>query len=333
MPYMSVLVPVYNSLNTVEQCLKAVRGSSYKDYELIVIDDASQDGTILVAQNYADKLLKIPHHSGRLFARRLGMESAAGEVIVNIDSDILIKPDTLQRIADHLLANPHTAAVTGMLSKECPHKNFFSQYKNLYMHYIFRRLPDRVNFLYGSIYAIRRAGVAHINSLAKIADDTELGQEIASKGGRIDFLPAVEVTHLKKYNLSSFIKNDFIIPFEWAGLFCKYKGWAQLRSCRRFAHSSNRQILSILSACLLMALTGISFLGMPVFIAQAILSILWAVLNIRFMEFLLAERGIGFAALSIFITFIDNLVMFCGVLIGFLMNASGRGGSLKIYLI
>lgn len=48
MPHISVIVPVYNREKTLERCLKAIRASEYKDYELIVIDDASQDATSFI---------------------------------------------------------------------------------------------------------------------------------------------------------------------------------------------------------------------------------------------------------------------------------------------
>jgi len=61
------------------------------------------------------------------------------------------------------LAHPDCAALTGLLSKEHPNAGFFSQYKNLYMHYIFKKMSERVTFMYGSINAFRKEELAFIS--------------------------------------------------------------------------------------------------------------------------------------------------------------------------
>ena len=135
-PYLSVVVPTYNSKDTIEACLKAIRDSSYKDFELIVVDDGSQDETVKISERYVDKVMRQDGHRGRQYARAQGLKSASAEIIVNIDSDIIIKKDTLYKIAAYFSSHKDIHALTGLLSKEHPNAGFFSQYKNLYMHYV-----------------------------------------------------------------------------------------------------------------------------------------------------------------------------------------------------
>jgi len=317
MPYLSVIVPVSNSQNTIEECLKAIKDSSYKDYELIVVDCLSTDSTVLIAGKYANRVIRLNEVCNRSQVRLNGINTAAGEIIVNVDSDVIIESNTLSKIVDYFHGYKDVDAVTGLLAKKHPNRDFFSQYKNIYMYYIFKKLPQRVNFLYGSIYAFKKYIFQDYNSNIKIADDTALGQYFVLKGRQIDFLKNLEVVHLKKYNIWSFIKNDFQIPFDWAKIFLKFKGWKQLgRFKTGYAHSPREQILSVISVSLIFLLTFFyHILNKPLLLILC-LFLFWIFLNRLFFIFFLREKGLRFGFLAFFVTFIDNAVMATGIFFG-----------------
>lgn len=322
MPHICVIVPVYNREKTLKRCLEAIRESEYKDYELIVIDDGSQDATSLIANNYSDKVIKHPKNLGLFWACNTGIKASQSDIIVNIDSDVVIKVDTLGQIVRYLALHDEIDAVTGILSKEHENPDFFSQYKNLYMHYIFKKLPERVSFLYGSIYAVRRR-VANLHDCniaqRKKCHDTAFGQKLVSCGKQIAFLKDLEVIHLKKYDLLTFIKNDFQVPFHWSKIFLELKGWRQLgKNKTGFAHSPKEQLLSVLLAPAILLLVPITlpYSSFKPFMLFFILT--WIILNIHFILFLIKERGLTFGICAVFITFMDNTVMALGILCGFL---------------
>lgn len=316
-PTISVIVPVYNSESTLEKCLKAIRNSAFNDYELIVIDSCSSDKTVSIAKKYANKVISLDNTPQRAKARRMAAENAKGSIVVGVDSDIIIRRNTLSRITEYLNKHTDIDAVTGLLSIEHPNLDFFSQYKNLYMNFIFKKLPNTVTFLYGSIHAIRKEIIDLYDSDLGIGEDTAIGQQLTHYGKKISFLRNLEVTHLKKYNVFSFFKNNFLIPYNWAKLFKRYKGWKQIAKFKTgFAHSSKTQILSIaLSPFILFALlVGAFNLGLPKSIYM--LFGLWTLLNLQFFVFLLRAKGFVFLFKSVFITFIDNIVMGAGILCG-----------------
>jgi len=324
MPCISVIIPTYNNKQTIEQCLKALRRSTWQDYELIVVDNGSQDDTPAIASLYADKVINLQEEPNRRHMRNSGLKAATGEIIVNVDSDVLIKPDTLGKIISYFSRHPQIDAVTGLLAHEHPNEDFFSQYKNFYMHYIFKKLPKRINFLYGSIYALRRPVAEIYDPDIKIADDTALGQKLTSSGKRIAFLNDLEVVHLKKYNLFSFIKNDFVIPYDWAYIFLKYQGYRQLGWNKTgYAHASRRQLISIMMAsAILMGL----FLGNNFILFTGGLTLVWFLLNFSFFTYLVREKGLIFGFFSLLVTFIDNIVMALGIFCGlFMFFLTGQG--------
>jgi len=317
--FISVIVPVYNRQDVIEKCLRGIRESSYKDYELIVVDCASTDKTFLISKIYADIVIESFHNPERTQARRRGAEASKGQVIVNIDSDVVIKPNTLAIIGDYFLQHQDVDALTGCLSKENPWPDFFSQYKNLYMYYNFKRLPENITFLYGSIYAVKRDAWEGPEFDIKIADDTALGQRLVSEGRKVVFLKELEVVHLKKHNFISFIKNDFLIPFDWAKIFIRYKGWKELgRNNLGFAHASKVQLLSVILAPAVFILLVIGGFNHFYFLPALLLSFVWSFLNVRFIKFLTQERGLVFGCQAFFITFLDNIIMFSGIVWGML---------------
>ena len=314
----SVVVPAYNSALTIEDCLKAVKSSSYRNFELVLVNDGSTDGTRAIASGYADKIIDTAVRSGESCARARGVHESEGELIICVDSDVVIAPDTLDMIVKYFDGHEDISALTGKLSKTHANPDFFSQYKNLYMHYIFSRLPERITFLYGSILAIRRdvSALFIADPEFKGGADTLAGQNLISHDKKIAFLNTLEVIHLKKYNFISLTVNNFMIPFYWAKIFIHYNGIEQMsKKGGGFAHSPLEQLISVTAAPVVLFAPEL-FPGIPHI--QAALFMVWILLDSRFLLFLLKEKGGLFGLLSIPLTFFENIIMACGIICGFL---------------
>lgn len=92
-PLVSVVVPTRNSARTLHACLESIRQQTYLPIELLVVDNASTDGTQAIAAKYADILVTAgPERSAQ---RNRGVELAAGEWVLWIDSDMVLTPDVV----------------------------------------------------------------------------------------------------------------------------------------------------------------------------------------------------------------------------------------------
>lgn len=90
MEKVSVIIPVHNSEKYIEECINSVINQTYKNLEIIVVDDNSSDNSLNIIKNIKDsriKILKLPTNSGVAIARNKGIESATGKYICFIDSD------------------------------------------------------------------------------------------------------------------------------------------------------------------------------------------------------------------------------------------------------
>jgi len=92
MPKLSIIIPVYNSVPYLRQCLDSILTQDFPDWELIIVDDCSSDNSRKIANEYAqkDKRIKLVFHeknSGPGAARNSGLETATGEFVTFVDSD------------------------------------------------------------------------------------------------------------------------------------------------------------------------------------------------------------------------------------------------------
>ena len=100
-PEVSVLVPVYNVEKYIEKCIQSILEQSFKDFELIVVDDASLDGSMDIVSKYADqdkriRIIRKAHNEGLMSARQTGYLNAVGKYIIFCDSDDYLPKNSIE---------------------------------------------------------------------------------------------------------------------------------------------------------------------------------------------------------------------------------------------
>ena len=98
----SVVVPVYNAYGCLARCVKSILANSFRDYELILVDDGSTDGSSELCDELSEGSLQIKvihsENKGAAHARNLGVKNAVGEFIAFVDSDDTVSPDYLRAL-------------------------------------------------------------------------------------------------------------------------------------------------------------------------------------------------------------------------------------------
>lgn len=101
----TVIIPVYNAENYLCRCVESVRCQTYIDWQMILVDDGSNDGSLAICQMYAEKddRIQVIHqtNSGAGSARNAGLENALGKYIVFIDSDDYVARDYFYILSKH----------------------------------------------------------------------------------------------------------------------------------------------------------------------------------------------------------------------------------------
>ena len=106
-PLVSVITPIYNSENFLEEAISSVLNQTYSNWELILVDDASTDGSGKIAQKFYSEdsritYEKLPENRGPAVARNRAIELAKGEYIAFLDSDDFWAPDKLEIQVDFM---------------------------------------------------------------------------------------------------------------------------------------------------------------------------------------------------------------------------------------
>ena len=101
-PLVSVIMPAYNAAAFIAESIRSVQQQSHLEWELLVIDDASKDGTSEVVEALKEKddrikLHILPTNQGAGFARNIGIKAATGDFISFLDADDLWKPSKLEK--------------------------------------------------------------------------------------------------------------------------------------------------------------------------------------------------------------------------------------------
>ncbi len=106
-PTFSVIIPTYNRENFIKKSVDSVLNQSFQDFELIVVDDGSNDNTGEVLNGYLNKLIYIyQENKGPSSARNRGLEKAQGKYIAFLDSDDKWTKNKLKEVNKCIIANP-----------------------------------------------------------------------------------------------------------------------------------------------------------------------------------------------------------------------------------
>ncbi|MGD9344423.1 MAG: glycosyltransferase family A protein [Candidatus Aminicenantes bacterium] len=214
-PEISIIIPVYNAKNYLVQSLPAFTNVQQQNFELIVVDDSSSDGSLELAQRYADVVLKTEKNSGPAQARNRGARTSKGPILLFLDADVRIYPDTIAKILSSFQKNPETSALFGSYDSVPPEKNFFSQYKNLHHHYVHQKASTDARTFWAGCGAVRRADFDEVGGFSSefakpSIEDVELGYKFIERGKTIKLLKELQVTHLKKWTFFGLLKADIL---------------------------------------------------------------------------------------------------------------------------
>lgn len=106
----SIIVPAYNCIKSLEYCARSIQQQTYTDFELILVDDGSIDGSGKLCDKFAatDSRIKVIHkpNGGVSSARNVGIDAATGKYITFCDSDDYLEPDYLETLVQTAKSNP-----------------------------------------------------------------------------------------------------------------------------------------------------------------------------------------------------------------------------------
>ena len=212
-PLLSVIVPVHNDREKLRACLESLAASTDARHEVIVVDDGSTDGSADVARQHGARLVAMAQRSGPALARNHGVAQAAGQYVFFVDADVCVHPDTVERVLRVFETDRGVDAVFGSYDRRPGAGNFFSQYKNLFHHYVHQQGLEEASTFWSGCGAVKRSVFLELGGFSAdygrpSIEDIELGARLKRAGHRIVLRKEIQVTHLKKWTLRGIVASD-----------------------------------------------------------------------------------------------------------------------------
>jgi len=319
-PRITVIVPFYNAATTLAACLESILAGDYPNFEVIAVDDRSDDDGPAIAQHYEKVLLlQMTRRSGAAAARNLAAAAATGEIFFFADADILTPPNMLTRLAEIFAAEPELDACFGAYTTLPAANNFASVYKNLIHHYTHLTSRKHASTFWCGCGAIRRGAFERANGfnedyLASSVEDIELGYRLTKLGANIQLRSDLRVTHAKRYTLWSLIRSD---------VFDRAIPWTRLMAAQNiFRADLNLKMSNIISGVLLALFLPLAVSGLfvlPVEYAWVLVAAVaagYVALNARIWWFVLRVKGFFFSLLFMAMYVVTYFYSVAGFVLG-----------------
>jgi glycosyltransferase involved in cell wall biosynthesis len=312
-PYISIIIPLHNAQKTLHKCLNAVFHSRFQDFEVLVVDDDSEDNSIKIAESFPCKILKLEYNQGPSFARNWGAKNAKGEVLLFIDSDIVIQKDTLDLFVNSLRTYP---AVFGIYTQRPGSDKLLSLYQNFYAHKSIKQTKALTSMLYSYCAAIKRDVFNEIGGFDQTwtratFEDVEFGMRLTENGHQIYLNKDIEVVHHASFNAKRFIKNYFYKSLDLSRFMFGKKRF----TLNNEGWTNRKNLISFLAGVLIIPLFVSSFLSYC-FVAPLLISCaVFLAINFDFYRFILKEKPNGLLN-AFFLNLMVQIVSGLGIITG-----------------
>lgn len=300
---LSIIVPVYNSEKAINQCLKHIFNSDYKNFEVIVVDDGSTDSTIEKVKKYKCIIIRLKKNKGVANARNVGAKNSTSEFLVFVDSDVLVHKDTFSKMVEKYKSNPKVKSIGAIDSGEYILRNFGEKFITLKRSYAYKwkdkekfRLFSCIQSECGFIEKRVFNEVKGFDSKYKGVgvEEYELAHRLLKKGYKNYIYRDILYYHYKgslnRRARELFKRTSTYIPF-----FLKKRSF-ESEGCTGSIFDSLMTLFSFLSLISIpLVLLSLKLLIVPIFFLIIIL-----ISHIKFLYSLSAKEGFLFSFLSYF---------------------------------
>jgi Predicted glycosyltransferases len=173
-PTVSLIVPCYNAAKTLRLCLESVLAQTRRPDEIVVVDDASTDGSAEIAEELGCRVIRLPENRGVSAARNTGVEHTSGEIIFFLDSDVALRADAIANALEILERDPECGCVHGVYDTEpLIDDGPVERYRILHAVHWRRRHLGPVNSVIFALAAVRRDVLEQAGRLDESLRDSE----------------------------------------------------------------------------------------------------------------------------------------------------------------
>ena len=333
MIFLSIVIPAYNSQRTIAALLKSIftsKSVDFSDVEIIIVDDHSVDATVDEIALYLKRkkipqanlrIIKLKKNVGPASARNTGVKFARGKVVLFLDSDVELYPQSLSELVNNFIQDKDMFALTGVWSKNQRSRKFFPKFKALrdWSYWINERDPKNYYYLFSTrIAAINRALFLRLGGFdttykAALVEDIELTYRIARRYAVV-FNPKIMVRH-EFEDFLPIAKKYFWRSYFWSRIYRERKKFDPVATTMKEALttvSAAAVVFCLILSALSLIIAAANYLIYATLAASGLTFLVhfWGVR--KFLSFVLREEGPVFAVKSFFVGIVLYLIILAG---------------------
>jgi hypothetical protein len=215
---MSVIVPVYNCRTAFRACLNS-----------LVVADGDRDASGRFPEHSRRPGIHFPSPGARARVRNFGASKEIGNIVWLIDAVVRTPSSIMQQVTDLFQREPGLAAVIGSDDNRPVARNVLSQYRNPLHHHVHQTGREEASTFWGACGAIERTVFEAVGGFDETyrtpsIEDIEIGYRLKGAGYRIRLVKTLQVTHWKRWILSSIMLTDaFRRALPWTELILSHR--------------------------------------------------------------------------------------------------------------
>lgn len=323
MPRFSVIVPVYNRIDEVDDLLRSLSEQTTHDFEVIIVEDGSTEPCEETVSRYMDKInvrYFFKPNEGRSIARNYGLERASGEYFIFFDSDCVIPPDYFETLANALDIEP----LDCFGGPDAAHESFTPLQKaiNFAMTSFLttggirggkiqmeKFVPRTFNMGYSRRVYEKVGGFREMFS-----EDIDMSTRVRKAGFRIGLIRDAYVYHKRRVNLKKFLRQVYVFGMS--------------RITLKLLYPDSLKAVHILPA--LAVIIGIALLCLGIFVSPWWLLPIALYVVALFLTALISTHSVKIAVLAVPASFIQICGYGCGFIKAYFIKIFlGRGRNIN----
>jgi GT2 family glycosyltransferase len=314
---MSIVTPAHNNPEQVSKLLRSIYPEKVndRDLEVIIVDDGSSDDSIrrIVEKNNPATYIRLNENRGPAAARNIGAKLAKNDILLFLDSDVVLNRDTLSKITEKFNKDSPVKILCGEYDFEPENRSFFTRFKAIMAR---SWIPggNTITVFVARLGAIRKDIFNKLGGFDEgiktaSSEEWEFGRRLINAGFTINYDPAITVKHhfpTFKRQMILFFHRSFM----WLHVF---------RKSGKFDNTCTTPIQAVAQICGFLA---VFFMIISVFRISAIFMslfflLLFITMNIRFFKLAFMREGLIFTLLSL----PPALILSCSIVFGGLWAA------------
>ena len=213
----SIIIPTYNRIKLLKKTLESIFQQEYPDYEVIVVNDGSTDGTDEYLTRFSNegRIIYLKHQNrGPAIARKAGLDRARGDFIAFTDDDCILPPDWLNKFHEHFRQGS-IAGVSGSSLTGNPDNIYAvtNDVINNYFKSVLSNRPGQAPYVTTNNVAYKRENLEMVGGpddrFRMGAEDRELAYRVSKAGGRIVYDPSIVIGHYNDADFFGFVRHQY----------------------------------------------------------------------------------------------------------------------------